>query len=248
MKISACIITLNEEDNLKRCLDSIRNVVDEIIIVDSGSNDRTPFIATEYDARFIRHDWEGYVGQKNFALSKATHNWILSIDADEELSAELQKEIRKLHETASEPPAPGYEVSRVVNYKGQWIRYGDWYPDVLVRLFNKRKAQFAGGKVHERLELDGTPYRLDGELFHYTYKDQADRMERIRNYSSLWAESAKEQGKSANVLSPYLHAAWRLFRSLFIKGSIKGGALGWEIARLNAYEVYLKYKKLSALS
>ncbi|NJK93189.1 MAG: glycosyltransferase family 2 protein [Blastochloris sp.] len=249
MKISACIITLNEESNLPRCLQSLRDLVDEVVIVDSGSTDRTPFIATEFDARFIRHDWEGYVAQKNFALSKASYNWVLSIDADEELSSELRHEIKKIHdgpEPSSTSPS-GYEVSRVVFYEGHWIRFGDWYPDRLVRLFDKRKASFAGGQVHERLEIQGPIEPLAGELHHYTYKDLADQKARIEHYSTLWAQTAHQEGKRANFLSPYTHALWRLFRSLFLKGSIQGGSLGWQIARLNAYEVYLKYKKLAAL-
>jgi glycosyltransferase involved in cell wall biosynthesis len=248
MKISACIITKNEESNLPRCLKSLRPFVDEIIIVDSGSTDRTPFIATEFDARFIRHDWEGYVGQKNFALSKASYNWVLSIDADEELSPELQAEAKKIHDSAQEPSISGYQVSRVVFYEGQWIRFGDWYPDLLVRLFDKRQAKFVGGRVHERLEIQGVIENLTGELHHYTYKDVADQKARIEHYSTLWAETAKAEGKKAGFLAPYTHAAWRLFRSFFVKGAIKGGSLGWQIARLNAYEVYLKYKKLSSLS
>lgn len=247
MKLSACIITKNEELNLPRCLKSLQGLVDEIIIVDSGSTDRTPFIATEYNARFIRHEWEGYVGQKNFALSKASYNWVLSIDADEELSPELQKELKTLHEHPQEPSHAGFQVSRVVYYHEKWIRFGDWYPDVLVRIFDKRKAKFVGGKVHERLEITGETRDLQGELFHYTYRDAADRLARIEHYSTLWAETAKAEGKSANALDPFAHGAWRLFRSLFLKGSIKGGGLGWEIARLNAYEVFIKYKKLSLM-
>ncbi|MDZ4788232.1 MAG: glycosyltransferase family 2 protein [Blastochloris sp.] len=247
MKISACIITKNEESNLPRCLKSIQGLVDEIIIVDSGSTDRTPFIATDFNARFIRQEWQGYVGQKNFALTKASYNWVLSIDADEELSPDLQQQLKALHDSPLDPIISGFQVCRVVFYQGQWIRFGDWYPDQLVRFFDKRKASFAGGKVHERLEVTGPLQPLTGELYHYTYKDLADQQARIQLYSTLWAETAKAEGKSANALDPYTHAAWRLFRSLFLKGSIKGGALGWQIARLNAYEVFLKYKKLSQM-
>jgi glycosyltransferase involved in cell wall biosynthesis len=249
MKISACIITLNEEANLPRCLNSLRDLVDEIVIVDSGSTDRTPFIATDFNARFIKHEWEGYVGQKNFALSKCSYSWVLSVDADEEISPALHAEIKKIHEgpePASQAPS-GYQLPRVVFYEGQWIRFGDWYPDLLVRLFDKRQAKFAGGKVHERLEITGPLETLSGELHHYTYKNLADQKARIEHYSTLWAETAQAEGKKANFLSPYTHALWRLFRSLFLKGAIQGGSLGFQIARLNAYEVFLKYKKLSQL-
>lgn len=248
MKISACIITLNEESGLPRCLASVKPVADELVIVDSGSTDRTPFIATDHDARFIRHAWEGYVGQKNFALGKATHEWVLSLDADEELSPELQREILDLKQQGAEPAVSGFECSRVVFYEGRWIRFGDWYPDRLVRLFRRGKAAFAGGDVHERLEIEGPVARLAGELHHYTYKNRADHLDRIQKYSSLWAESAHREGKSAGFAAPYAHALGRLLRAFLVKGGCKGGALGWRIARLGAYEVYLKYKKLRAIN
>ena len=247
MKISVCIITLNEESDLPRCLASIKPVADEIVIVDSGSTDRTPFIATEHDARFIRHEWEGYVGQKNFALQKATKDWVLSIDADEELSPELQKEILQLKEASTDPEAVGFEVPRVVFYEGKWIRFGDWYPDRLVRLFRKDRARFAGGSVHERLELQGSSLPLQGELHHYTYKNLEDQLARMNRYSTLWAESAAQEGKKAGALAPLLHATARFLRAFLIKGGFKGGFLGLKIARLNASEVYLKYKKLQQL-
>ena len=247
MKISACIITRNEELNLPRCLASLRTVVDEIVIIDSGSTDRTPFIATEYNARFIRHDWEGYVGQKNFAIQKATWDWVLSIDADEELSPELVGQIQDLRQQTKEPDAAGFEVSRVVFYEGKWIRFGDWYPDRLVRLFRKNRARFSGGDVHERLEIQGVVEPLTGELHHYTYRDLADQQARIEHYSTLWAGSAHKEGKRCGALAAYTHALVRLLRAFLIKGGFKGGLLGWRIARLNASEVFLKYQKLNRL-
>ncbi|MDD5262314.1 MAG: glycosyltransferase family 2 protein [Methylacidiphilales bacterium] len=248
MKISACIITLNEESDLPRCLASLKPVADEIVIVDSGSTDRTPFIATDHNARFIRHDWEGYVAQKNFALQKATGDWILSIDADEELSPELRDEILKLKEAGKDPEATGFDVSRVVFYENKWIRFGDWYPDRLVRLFRRDRARFEGGAVHERLEIQGPVQSLKGELYHYTYRNLADQMACIENYSTLWASSAFKEGKRAGLLTPYLHAIVRFLRAFILKGGFKGGLLGWRIASLNAREVYLKYKKLRNLA
>jgi len=247
MNISACIITRNEEDNLPRCLESIKDVVDEIVIIDSGSTDRTPFIATEYNARFIRHDWEGYVAQKNFALQKATWEWVLSIDADEELSPELRGELLKLKQQSPEPVASGFEMARVVFYEGRWIRFGDWYPDRLVRLFRKSRAKFAGGAVHERLEVEGAVEPLAGELHHYTYRDLADQQARMERYSTLWAEAAHQEGRRAGWASSYTHAVARFLRAFVIKGGFKGGVLGFRIARLNAAEVYLKYQKLARL-
>lgn len=244
MKISACIITLNEEKNLPRCLNSIRELVDEIIVVDSGSTDRTNYIATEFNARFIRNEWNGYVAQKNFAISKAKFNWVLSLDADEELSAELQASLKTLKLNGHSELVTGYEMSRVVNYQGNWIRFGDWYPDTLVRLFKKSSAEFAGGQIHERLEVQGEVKSLKGEILHHSFKDEADYLQRMDHYSTLWADQKRADGETAVALSPYTHSFWRFLRSYLIKGGIKGGALGFKLSKLQAREVFLKYSKL----
>lgn len=247
MEISACLITHNEEANLPRCLESLAGIADEIVIVDSGSTDRTPFIATDHNARFIRHDWEGYAAQKNFALSKARHDWVLSLDADEALSPELKAEILALKAAGPAPEASGYSMPRVVCYQGTWIRFGDWYPDVLVRLFRKDRARFAGAWVHERLEVNGPVLPLRGELYHHSFKDEADYRARMEHYSSLWAEGAREAGKSAAPWSAPGHAVARFLRSYLVKGGWRGGALGFRLAWLQATEVALKYRKLRDL-
>jgi len=247
MEISACIITRNEEANLPRCLESLAGVADEIIIVDSGSTDRTPFIATDHSARFIRHDWEGYAAQKNFALSKARHDWVLSIDADEALSSELKAELLALKGAGPSSGASGYSVPRVVFYQGTWIRFGDWHPDVLVRLFRKDRARFAGARVHERLEVDGPVLPLQGELHHHSFKDEADYRARMEHYSALWAEGAREAGKTAAPWTGPCRAVARFLRSYLLKGGCKGGALGLRLAWLQATEVAMKYRKLRVL-
>lgn len=227
---------------MSRCLSSLRDIADEIIVVDDGSTDRTKEIAQKFGARFMEHTWEGFVGQKNFAISQAQYNWIFSIDADEEISEPLREEIKAVKTT--EPQASGFEISRVVFYKEKWIRFGDWYPDRLVRLFRKDKGRFAGGAVHERLEIQGNCEKLSGELYHYTYKDRADHLRRIEKYSTLWAETARKEGKRACLATAWMRAAWKFFRGFFIKGGWKGKTLGFEIAWDNAYETLLKYKKL----
>ncbi len=247
MKISACIITLNEEANLPRCLESLREVADEIIIVDSGSTDRTNYIATDFNARFIRNEWNGYVAQKNFATSKAKYNWVLSIDADEELSPELIAAIKSLKLNGHSESVTGYQMSRVVFFAGQWIRFGDWYPDPLIRLFQKGSAEFAGGQVHERLEIRGEVKPLQGELIHHSFKDEADYMQRSDHYSTLWADQKRADGETAGALAPYTHSLWRFLRSYLIKGGFKGGGLGFKLAKLQAREVFLKYSKLCAM-
>ena len=250
MKISACIITLNEERNLSRCLKSIAPLVDEIVVVDSGSTDATMEIARAFNARVVHQDWLGYVGQKNFALNQAVHPWVLSIDADEQVSPQLASSILQVKNdpAAEAPDAPnGYEISRIVFYRGQWIRHGDWYPDRLVRLFRRAEARFEGGHVHEKLVISGGHPILRGQLHHFTYDTVADRASRCAKYASLWALSAYEQGRKAHVWTGPIHALVRLLRGFIIKGGWLDGAIGWDIALGNAREVWLKYKLLREL-
>ncbi len=174
MKISFCLITLNEEKNLPRCLASCAGLADEIIVLDSGSTDATEKIARQFGARFEHQDWLGFVGQKNRVLSLATRDWIFSLDADEELSPELRAEILSLKNSgAPSHNVNGYSMPRCVLYEGRWIRHGDWYPDRLVRLFRRDHARFAGGNVHERLEISGPVQDLHGDLHHYSFADAA---------------------------------------------------------------------------
>ncbi len=244
MKISCCLITLNEESNLRRCLQSCADLADEIVVLDSGSTDGTEKIAREFGARFEQQDWLGYVGQKNKVLSLAAHPWVFSLDADEELSPELREEVKQLKVT--EPPAEtnGFSMPRCVLYEGRWIRHGDWYPDRLVRLFRRDQAKFAGGKVHERLELSGAVRELSGELYHHSFKDAADHWARCQKYARLWAETQFENGKTASAFAPFTHAAFRWFRGYVLKCGFLDGSQGWRIAALCAREVFLKYHLL----
>jgi glycosyltransferase involved in cell wall biosynthesis len=247
MKISACLITLNEERNLPRCLASVAPLVDEILVVDSGSTDATLDIARKFAARVVRRDWLGYVGQKNFALDNAAHSWVLSIDADEEISPELAASIARVRNdpAADAPGAPnGYEVSRIVFYRGRWIRHGDWYPDRLARLFRRTEARFTGGHVHEKLELRGGHPILPGHLHHFTYEDASDRADRCARYAALWAQSAHEEHRRASAWSAPVHALARFGRGFVLKGGFLDGAIGWDIAVGNAREVWLKYHLL----
>lgn len=251
MKISACLITLNEERNLTRCLRSVAPLVDEIVVIDSNSTDGTADLARRFGARVITQEWLGYVGQKNFALDQAAHPWVLSIDADEEISPELARSIARIKVgSASEAPgAPnGYEVSRLVFYRGKWIRHGDWYPDRLVRLFRRAEARFSGGRVHEKLEIAGPQPLLSGHLHHFTYTDTADRVARCAKYAALWAQSAHEQHRQSSTLSGYTHALARFGKGFFLKRGFLDGAVGWDIAMGNAREVWLKYHLLKKLN
>ena len=251
MKISACIITLNEERNLPRCLKSVAPLVDEILVIDSGSTDASLEIAGKFGARVVHQEWLGYVGQKNFALVHALHDWVLSIDADEEISPELAASIARIKSdpAANSTGSPnGYEFSRIVFYRGRWIRHGDWYPDRLVRLFRRAEARFSGGRVHEKLELRGEHPILPGHLHHFTYESALDRAHRCAKYAALWAQTAHEQHRRAYPWSGALHALARFGKGFVLKRGFLDGEIGWDIAAGNAREVWLKYKLLRKLN
>ena len=245
MKISCILITMNEEVNLARCLGSTSGLVDEIVIVDSGSRDGTIAIAGRFGARWIHQDWLGYVGQRNLAISEARHDWILVLDADEELSPRLRDEILRLRTNGPPPDIRGFSMPRCVRYDGRWIRHGDWYPDRLIRLFRSGSARYTGAKVHERLDFTGRVIPLEGD--HYSFCDEADHRSRARHYARLWAESRWEAGNRCGALAPFLHGAFRLLRGYLLKAGFLDGVQGWRVARICAWETHLKYSLLRAL-
>ena len=251
-KLSAAIITLNEEENIERCLRSLAGWIDDVVVIDSNSRDRTRELAEAMGTRVVVHDWEGFVGQKNFALAQCRHDWAFSIDADEEVSPELRREIEALlpglDERGARDNVWAYAVPRRVFYNGRWIMHGDWYPDYVTRLVYRPKAHFEGGAVHERLEHEGRYLKLKSPLFHYTYKDEADHRQRIEKYSALWARGKYDSGARASALSPYLRSAFRFFRAIVLKRGLLDGPTGWRVATLCSREVYLKYRKLRELT
>ncbi|MBG85436.1 MAG: glycosyl transferase [Verrucomicrobiales bacterium] len=248
MKISFVVITLNEEDNLARCLKSCADLAAEIVILDSGSTDRTEEIAREFGARFEHQDWLGYVGQKNQAVSMAKNDWIFSLDADEALSDGLRNEIQEIIYDGAPQNINGFSMPRCVQYEERWIRNGDWYPDRVIRLFKKSVSKFAGGKVHERLEVEGGVEEFTHDIHHYSFKDREDHWTRCEKYARLWAESEHERGKKVGVISPYTHAIFRWFRGYILKMGFLDGWQGMRIAYYCAHEVKLKYQLLRQMN
>ncbi len=247
MRISFCLIALNEEANLARCLESVKELAAEVVILDSGSTDATSQIAQQYSARWHHQDWLGFVGQKNAALALAANDWVFSIDADEELSPELRAEIARLQLTAPPDHCTGFSMPRCVLYEGRWIRHGDWYPDRLVRLFRRSRARFVGGKVHERLELSGDVESLTGELHHYSYRDAADHRARCQRYARLWAETQFAAGRTVLPLAPSFHAVFRWLRGYVLRRGFLDGEQGRRIASFCAWETLLKYRYLQQM-
>jgi glycosyltransferase involved in cell wall biosynthesis len=239
LPLSAVIITLNEENNLPRCLTSLRDLASEIVIIDSGSTDRTREIAAEYGARFEFQPWLGHVAQKNTALSRASETWALCVDADEEVSPELARSIRQLFARRA-PEFNGYWVNRFNFYLGDWIRHA-WYPEWRLRLVRVSRASWLGSDPHDRLEVPGTTARLGGHLHHFSYADVQDHFQRIIRYARIAAEARAQSGGPVR----WYHLAcspWLAFvKTLVLKQGWRDGWRGWIIAFATLTKVFAKY-------
>jgi glycosyltransferase involved in cell wall biosynthesis len=246
--ISAIIITKNEEKSIAFCLESIKNIVDEIIVLDSFSTDNTPEICKSFGVRFVQQAWEGYAQTKNKANKLASHNWILSLDADEVLSPELQKSILALKNSDQDF---FYKIGRITNYCGKWIRHGGWYPDVKIRLFDRRKAEWQGEFVHEKLIIQEDVKTdiplLNGDCYHYSYHSIAQHVQKVNHFSTLAAQDMYSRGKKFSLFKLVL-SPWARFMSMyFIKRGFLDGKFGFIIAIISAFEKFLRIAKLYQL-
>lgn len=242
-KLSVVIITYNEEQNIGHCLNSVVDVADDIVIIDAFSTDQTEKICKEFQVRFIQEKWMGYSTAKNFGNTQARFDWILSLDADEALSPELAQSI--LHEKHSIDSPSIYRLNRLTNYCGKWIRYGGWYPDLKVRLFDRKKSVWEGN-VHEQLTNinEGSISILTGDLFHYSYHSLRDHKMKLELYSDLAAQTLWEKGKKASIIKRYLSPVAKFVNDYILKRGFMDGAAGFQIAMLSASATYKKYRKL----
>lgn len=245
-KISAVIITRNEERNIGRCLDSLKGMVDEILIVDSFSTDRTREIAENEGAKFIEKEWLGYSATKNWANDQAAHPYVLSLDADEALSPELQTSLKRIKENLS----GAYSFNRLTNYCGTWIKHSGWYPDAKIRLFPKEKARWVGEFVHETLQIDPGQGKthLSGDLFHYSYYEIREHIARANKYSDLAAQQIVNKGKSNLLIKCLVNPYFRFWKHYILKGGILDGFYGLVISMVASFEVFLKYSKAYSIS
>jgi glycosyltransferase involved in cell wall biosynthesis len=247
MQISATIITLNEENNLRRACESLRGVADEIVIVDSGSRDGTVSIARTYTPHCFTNSFESYSKQKNLASEKATYPWILSLDADECLSEELRASILELKSNPERPDVAGFRCARRAWYLGGWIRHSGWYPDYKVRLYDRDRARWAGEFVHESLQVDGRVEMISGDLLHFTVNSIADHISRLNRYTTLAAQQDVAQGKRATVWKCFVAPPLAFLKSYLLKGGMLDGWRGLCIASFACWYVFLKYVKLREL-
>jgi glycosyltransferase involved in cell wall biosynthesis len=246
MKISATIIAFNEEANIREACASLE-WADEIIVVDSGSTDKTCDVAAACGARVINKDWPGFAAQKQFATDQAAHNWIFSLDADERVSEELKASIAELSKRDETKLADGYRIPRRSYYQGRWIKGGGWYPDWQLRLFRKSRGRWQPRRIHESVKMDSNARveKLGGDILHYSVRDSAHHHRMIgERYAPLAAQQMFEEGRRTSHLKIATAAPAAFLRSYLLKGGFRDGLAGLSIAGFAAHHAFLKHLML----
>jgi glycosyltransferase involved in cell wall biosynthesis len=246
MKITATIITYNEEENIRAACESV-SWVDEIVVVDSESTDATREIATECGARVINRAWPGFAAQKQFTAEQASNDWILSLDADERVTDELRSSIEKLRQTDERGLADGYRIARRSFYMNRWIRGGGWYPDYQLRFYRKDRGRWVGAHIHESVKMpEGARVEtLDGDLLHYTARDAAYHHRMIgERYAPLSARQMYEAKRRTSPIGIAVAGPAAFIRSYFLKAGFRDGLAGLAIARFAGHHAFLKHLML----
>ena len=246
IKLSAVIITFNEEEHLEKCLVSLKGIADEIVIIDSFSTDNTEKICKQHQVKFIQQEFLGYIEQKNFALSHAKYDYILSLDGDEALTEELKGSILK---TKSDWIYDGYYCNRLNNYCGQWIKHSDWYPDKKLRLFKKGSGEWKGINPHDTFALiNGKKAgKLKGNLLHWIYRDYTEHNLKVEQFSTIAAQAYFDLGKTASLWKIFYRPIWAFFKAYFLRLGFLDGFNGFVICVQTYNITFLKYIKLREL-
>jgi len=244
-RLSVTVITKNEVNFIRACLDSVR-WADEIIIVDSGSTDGTVEICREYTDKIMLTDWPGFGPQKNRALAMATSEWVLSLDADEQVSPELKQEILSAMSFPEDHAA--FDLPRRSSYCGRRMRHGGWWPDYVTRLFRRGSARFSDDLVHERLVVNGRIGRLREPLIHAAFENLENVLETMDRYSTIGARMMHDRGKKATMATAVLHGFWSFFHTYVVRAGFLDGRAGFMLAVSNAEGTYYKYLKLLLLA
>lgn len=242
--LSVIIICKNEAQHIGRCLASIA-WADEIIVLDSGSTDNTIAICKQFTEQVFSTDWPGFGPQKQRALAKASHEWVLSIDADEQVSDALRQEIQN---AMQQTDVQGFYLPRLSSYCGKPIHHAGWWPDYVLRLFQRHVGQFTDDLVHERVIVTGKLAQLKTPILHEAFVNSEEVLDKINYYSSLGAQKLYQQQKSASLMMAIVKGLWTFFRTYILKAAILDGAEGLMLAISNAEGTYYKYLKLRALS
>lgn len=240
-RISACIISFNEEEKIEDCLKSLQGVADEIVVVDSHSTDRTVEIASRYTDRIFLQEFLGHIEQKNLAVSKAENDWILSLDCDERLSPELRDAI--LANKDKLDSADAWQMPRKTFYIYRWLNHC-WYPDLKIRLFNRNTAHWGGTNPHDHIVCQGTHIvRLKGDLYHYSFDSISDHLKTIDSFTEIGARELLRKGKPVNLFSPLGHASWTFLKLYIFKRGFLDGYAGLLVSTLSFMHVFIKYSK-----
>jgi glycosyltransferase involved in cell wall biosynthesis len=246
-KLSVVIITFNEEKNIARCLESIQKVADDIVVIDSFSTDNTQEICIANGVRFIQHQFDGHIEQKNWAITQAKYPHILSLDADEALDKTL---IKSILEIKNNWKYDGYYLNRLTNYCGKWIYHCGWYPDRKLRLWDSRKGKWGGTNPHDKYELaegNKNTRNLKGNILHYSFYTIDDHFKQVEYFTDILAKGKYQKGDTASLLKLFMSPVVKFIRDYIIKVGFLDGRAGFTISRISAYATYLKYKKLRAL-
>jgi glycosyltransferase involved in cell wall biosynthesis len=246
ISLSVVIITFNEERNILRCIQSVNNIADEIVVVDSCSTDKTPEICRNSAVKFIQHEFKGHIEQKNWAITQASSKYVLSLDADEVLSPELEKSIL---EVKNDWKHDGYYFNRLTNYCGKWIHHGGWYPDRKLRLWDSSKGAWTGINPHDRYEMnkEAKICFLHGDLLHYSYFSIFQHMDQVNKFTEIGAKAAFEKGRNITVFGLFFKPLFKFFRDFILKGGILDGYYGYAICRISANATFIKYLKIREL-
>jgi len=242
--LSVVIITLNEESNIARAIESVRGFAQEVLVVDAGSSDRTVEIARHLGAKVMTNPWRGYGQQKNFAVAQATYDWVLNLDADEEVSPELAVEIQHALERNESGGIAGYHVPRLSKYLGRWIRHGGWYPNRLIRLANRKTAAWTEPDVHEEWVVRGPIVPLVHDLLHYPFRDIAEQIHTNLRFSRLGSEVLRKRGQRKSLVLLVLKPIGKFLETYVAKAGFRDGIAGFIISVNAAHSIFLKYAYL----
>jgi glycosyltransferase involved in cell wall biosynthesis len=247
IKLSVVIIAFNEEKNIERCLHSIKDIADEIVVLDSYSSDQTPLICQKYGVKFFQHAFDGHIQQKNRAITYASYPHVLSLDADEALDEQLAKSIAEIKNNFEKD---GYYMNRLTNYCGHWVKHCGWYPDKKLRLWDSSKGLWTGVNPHDKYELiagDRNSGYLKGNILHYSYYSVDDHYKQVEYFTNIASKAFVERGKSAPLYKVVINPIAKFIDHYLLKLGFLDGVAGYRISKISAYATYLKYRKIRNL-
>jgi Glycosyltransferases involved in cell wall biogenesis len=246
-ELSVVIITYNEERNIARCLDSVKEIADDIVVVDSYSTDFTRDLCEERNVRFVQHTFVGHIEQKNWAIKQAKFPFVLSLDADEVPDEQL---IQSIREAKNNKQADGYTMNRLTNYCGKWIRHCGWYPDTKLRMWDSSKGKWGGVNPHDKYEMvKGSSIKhLKGNLLHYSYYTLTDHINQVNKFTDIASKALYDKGHKTSLFKIYFSPKFKFFRDYILKLGFLDGFYGYTICKISAHAAFLKYSKLRLLN